>query len=259
VFSFRNIWFTVSVGALISIAVVAAMVGLIWIPSTQNQQPDRSLWDLICSAAGVAASWRPVQQPTAPISRASDVIVTPKMMGAADGLSIGRGATLALRCTTCHGARGVSEANSPNLAGQYAAAIYKQLRDFKAGHRQSVIMNPLMGALSDQDMRDLSAYYAYLPRVSGYHPADEQSQVPMIVRSGDPMRNIAVCGSCHGDLDHKTGSPWLGGEPAAYAAAQLQAFATGARRNDINGQMRNIARQMTPAEIDAAARYFSNR
>jgi cytochrome c553 len=133
------------------------------------------------------------------------------------------------------------------------------LRDFKAGHRQSVIMNPLLRDLSDQDMRDLSAYYAYLPRASAYHPAGERPQAPMIVRSGDPMRNIAVCGACHGDLDHKTGSPWLSGEPAAYAVAQLQAFASGTRRNDINGQMRNIARQMTPGEIDAAARYFSNR
>jgi cytochrome c553 len=39
----------------------------------------------------------------------------------------------------------------------------------------------------------------------------------------------------------------------------LQAFADGSRKNDIHGQMRNIARQMTPEEIDIVAKYYSQR
>lgn len=73
------------------------------------------------------------------------------------------------------------------------------------------------------------------------------------------MRGIAPCGSCHGTLDNKLGSPWLEGEPAAYLLTQLQAFASGARHNDIGEQMRNIARQMTPAEMEAAARYYAGQ
>jgi hypothetical protein len=34
---------------------------------------------------------------------------------------------------------------------------------------------------------------------------------------------------------------------------------TGARRNDISEQTRNIARQMTAAEIEKAARYYANQ
>ncbi|MBB5466424.1 cytochrome c553 [Paraburkholderia sp. CI2] len=74
---------------------------------------------------------------------------------------------------------------------------------------------------------------------------------------GDPQRNIAPCAAGHGQLDRKDAAPWLGGQSAAYLAAQLQAFASGARRNDINEQMRNVARQMTPEEIDAVARYYA--
>ena len=74
---------------------------------------------------------------------------------------------------------------------------------------------------------------------------------PQIVTTGAPMRNIAPCGACHGDIDNKAGSPWLGGQSAVYIKAQLQAFASGTRRNDISQQMRNIARQMTAEEIDA--------
>lgn len=150
----------------------------------------------------------------------------------------------------------MSRADSPNLAGQHDEAVYKQLRDFKSGHRKSAVMTPLVENLSDQDMRDLAAYYAYLPRES---PLELAVEAPVIVSSGAPMRNIAACGACHGDIDHKLGAPRLDGEPESYIRTQLRAFASGGRNNDLHGQMRNIARQMTAEEIDMAARYFSRR
>jgi len=33
----------------------------------------------------------------------------------------------------CHGARGLSQADTPNLAGEYPITIYKELVDFKTG------------------------------------------------------------------------------------------------------------------------------
>jgi cytochrome c553 len=57
--------------------------------------------------------------------------------------------------------------------------------------------------------------------------------------------------------DAKLGTPWLDGQSAVYIKAQLQAFASGTRRNDISEQMRNIARQMTSEEMDEAARYYA--
>jgi cytochrome c553 len=131
------------------------------------------------------------------------------------------------------------------------------LRDFQTGARVNAIMTPMAANLSDEDMRDLAAYYAYLPRAQAYQPGSEPT--PKIVASGAPLRNIPPCASCHGGMDNKVGSPWLAGEPAVYIRAQLQAFASGNRHNDISEQMRNIARQMTPEEIEAAARYYSNQ
>jgi len=155
----------------------------------------------------------------------------------------------------CHGARGLSQANSPNLAGQYAPVIYKELQDYKSGARTSAVMSPIAADLTLQDMHDLAAYYSYLPRP----PHPPAGPAPRIVESGAPMRGIAPCGSCHGAVDHKIGSPWLESEPAAYLLTQLRAFASGARHNDISEQMRNIARQMTPAEMEAAARYYAGQ
>ena len=73
------------------------------------------------------------------------------------------------------------------------------------------------------------------------------------------MGTIHVCSSCHGTTDAKLGTPWLDGQSAVYIKTQLQAFASETRRNDISGQMRNIARQMTAAEIEEAAQYYTAR
>jgi cytochrome c553 len=250
-------WVPVTIGITAAIAVVAAIVGFAWLPLQQRGEEFRGIWDAICSAAGlvqVSPGTEQVVQADYPTTR---IEFTPRMLRNPSPQSIGRGATLALRCTMCHGARGLSKADTPNLAGQYPIAIYKQLMDFKSGARASAVMGPLASDLSDADMRDLAAYYAYLPRETGTQPA--ASALPQIVASGAPTRGIAPCGSCHGDLELKVGATWLGGQPNDYLHAQLQAFASGARRNDIGEQMRNVARAMTAEEIDAASRFYADR
>jgi cytochrome c553 len=253
-FSVRNPWFNASVGVTAVIAVLAAFAGLIWLPLAQPDLKLSGIWDAICSAAGVprASSQADSIQPD---FKTSNVVMTSEMLTRKDQVSIGRGATLAQRCAICHGPQGVSDANSPNLAGQFAAVTWKELNDFKTGARVNVVMSPFAANLSNQDMLDIAAYYAYLPRVPS-NKLDPAIAAPPIVTIGAPMRNIAPCGSCHGDIDNKAGSPWLGGQSAVYIKAQLQAFAAGTRRNDISQQMRNIARQMTAEEIDQVARYY---
>ncbi|MFK4558600.1 cytochrome c553 [Bradyrhizobium ottawaense] len=136
--------------------------------------------------------------------------------------------------------------------------IYKELHDFRSGARANAVMSPFAINLTDQEIADLSNYYAYLPRLPAYHPTPQLPK-PNIVIYGAPMRGIAPCGSCHGSLDNKTGSPWLEGQSEAYMKAQLHAFASGERRNDISQQMRNIARGMTPQEIEQAAAYYASQ
>ena len=246
-----------SVSVTAGIAIVGAVVGFVWLPFEQPGQEFRGVWDAICSAAGlirILPGREQVIQADHPITQFE---MMPPMPRGASADAIGSGATLALRCTMCHGARGISPANTPNLAGQYPVVIYKQLLDFKTGARASAVMVPLVGDLSDTDMRDLAAYYAYLPRSSGDHAAE--GEPPRIVADGAPMRNIAPCGACHGELANKAGAAWLGGQPAVYLRTQLEAFASGARRNDIGEQMRNVARGMTTEEIDAASRFYAGQ
>src|SRR5690242_10190369 len=126
----RNPWFAAGVGVTAALVAVFGLTGLIWLPRLQAGERLGSLWQTICSAAGVfrpGPAGAPAVQPEGPVTR---VEITPRMLSRPTSESIGRGGTLALRCTMCHGARGVSDANTPNLAGQYAPMIYKQLHDF---------------------------------------------------------------------------------------------------------------------------------
>jgi len=251
----RSPWTATVILLTASLAAASAAVGFLVLPGVQGQA-GAGVWDAICRAAGV------LQAPpgAAPVLgagfRTTDVVVTPGMMDGATPASVGQGATLAMQCATCHGARGISGADVPNLAGQYAPAVFKQLRDYQSGARTNATMGPRAAGLTVQDMRDLSAYYASLPRLSLSAAA---GPAPAIVTGGAPMRNIAPCGACHGGVAAKAGSAWLDGAPQAYLQAQLEAFAAGTRHNDISQQMRNIARNMTPAEITQAARHYAGQ
>jgi cytochrome c553 len=255
-FTWKNPWFAASIGVTGAMVVLSLIVGFALLPYAGTNSRLTSLWDAICSAAGVPRATA-VPEAAKPDFTTSNVVMNSQMF-APDARSVGRGATLAMQCAICHGSNRQGQVDTPNLEGQPASAVYKQLRDFKVAARANAIMSPFAIKLSEQDMLDLAAYYSYLPRQPGPHP-DSAAAAPQIVARGAPMRNIPACSSCHGTTDAKLGTPWLDGQSAAYIKAQLQAFATGARRNDISEQMRNIARQMTAAEIEEAARYYARQ
>ena len=67
-------------------------------------------------------------------------------------------------CAACHGADGNGTADMyPRLAGQYPDYIYHALKQYKDGERKNAIMNGMAATLSDQDMRNLAAYFSQLP------------------------------------------------------------------------------------------------
>ena len=105
-------------------------------------------------------------------------------------------------------------------------------------------------------MRDLAAYYAYLPRPSDLLPTG--ARAPHRSERRAHARDRALWGlSRRARQQGRRGM--ARGQPAVYLRAQLEAFSSGARHNDISEQMRNIARRMTAAEIDAASQFYADR
>lgn len=65
-------------------------------------------------------------------------------------------------CASCHGPTGNEslDPSYPKLAGQYPEYLAKALRDYRSGERNNAIMAGMAAALTDEDIDDLSAFYA---------------------------------------------------------------------------------------------------
>ena len=71
------------------------------------------------------------------------------------------GKAKAVVCSACHGIDGNSiNPLWPNLAGQHAAYLAKQMKAFRSGERKDPVMAPMAMGLSDADIDDLAAFYA---------------------------------------------------------------------------------------------------
>ena len=169
-------------------------------------------------------------------------------------------------CAACHNADGNSSIPAnPKLAGQIQEYLYKQLRNFKpTANKPAERANPIMGGmvanLSDEDMRNLAAYYAtqtLKPEVANNAATIELGRT--IYRAGDATRGIPACASCHGPAGGgiPIEFPRVAGQFAAYTEAQLKTFRIGERANDPNQMMRTIAIKMTDAQIKAVSDYIA--
>jgi cytochrome c553 len=236
------------------VALAAFVVGFLWLPSLK-EGAQVSLWDAFCRAAGIERPVRPALLASADATVPTTVAWSVETRHSATSGDAQRGKTLAATCAGCHGAQGVSATEMfPNLAGLSAEVVYKQLDDYRTGKRQNPIMQGMAAALDDQKVADLAAYFATLPR----NAHSTGTPAPSLVVTGNPMRSIAPCGACHGPMGFKDGAPALEGQKRAYLKTQLEAFATGARHNDINQQMREIARALTAAERESVADWYGN-
>jgi len=257
-YSWRNPWFRWSVVSLVTLTVLSVLVGFVWLPSVHGDFTAQGLWASICRAAGVPSVWTDPKTVGQDVPQGTNVVLERSMARSGGNAAVGRGGTLALNCTMCHGAQGISASSAPNLAGQYPEVVIKQLHDYKAGKRASPIMEALAKNLSERDIADLAAYYAYLPKARTA-PTTYDESLPALVRVGAPLRNIAPCISCHGGVDQKLGAPWIEGMPKDYLELELQRFRSGNRRNDPEAQMRNVVRAMTDAEIEEVSRFYAGK
>ena len=64
-------------------------------------------------------------------------------------------------CTTCHGTKGIGLLpDTPHLAGQPAIYLVAQLKAFRSGARQHAVMQVIAKGLADEDITELSGWYA---------------------------------------------------------------------------------------------------
>lgn len=193
----------------------------------------------------------------------STLFINPSLASEPDTI---KGSTIVVQmCAACHGAEGNAIGPSiPKLAGQHPEYLAKQLHNFKSkngkpAERNNAIMAGFAAGLSDDDIRNVSAYYGKqtLKPATGKNP-DLKLLGEKIWRGGLRDKGLAACASCHG----ATGKgmpiqfPSLGGQWGDYTEAQLIAFRQGLRKNST--QMTAIAAKMSDADIKAVSDYAAS-
>lgn len=161
-------------------------------------------------------------------------------------------------CQGCHGEKGVSaEAIYPKLAGQYAAYIQKQIKNFQAGTRKDPLMSDMAATVTnEQDLLDISAYFSSRAKMRG--------DVPVINERGRALFFVDGngCINCHGvngkglAPDNPT-APVIGGQHKDYLVKQLKDFRGGSRANDPGNIMGWITSQLSDSDIEDVASYIS--
>jgi len=164
-------------------------------------------------------------------------------------------------CAACHGADGNSPIPAnPNLAGQHAHYLYKQMTDYKSGRRKNPIMSGMVATLSEADMRNLAAYFSQQKAQPGAAKDRELVVVGQhLYRGGDSAAGVPACSACHAPngAGIPVQFPRLSGQHVEYTLGQLQSFRSGERTNDPNSVMRTIAERMSDKAMAAVAQYIS--
>lgn len=176
----------------------------------------------------------------------------------------------ALYCGACHGNGGQSETPEwPSLAGQVAGYLEQQLKLFRSGERVNSEMGAIAASLTDEDIVDMSAYYATLSLRSTESATAEGTPIATLYRDGDPTRSIQACAACHGVTgggDTAARVPALRAQQPTYTRSQLEAYALRSRYSsegtptglDVAGLqgMYDVSKRLTSEEMQQLALYI---
>jgi cytochrome c553 len=149
----------------------------------------------------------------------------------------------------------------PMIWGQGAGYIAAALTEYKTGGRKHPTMRAIATTLSDQDIKEMAAYFSS-------HGKDDDGAIPdKLSKEPDaqvaPLLQKAACVSCHGANLSKPidpSYPKIAGQHADYLFVALKAYKTDnnpviGRTNPIMGA---IAKQFSNAELKALAGYVSS-
>jgi cytochrome c553 len=216
----------------------------------------------LCTLCHEAMPGRPSTQPQIVVAQHSlgqQCIVchnphAPKIVAAAAEMTgdAAAGAKRATACASCHGDNGISANDTwPNLAGQNAVYLARILGAYKSGDQKDVAMTPIAQGLSDDDVRNLAAYYASL----------SCKAVPSQTRVGDAAAGKVLsknCTACHGESGIASNPAWpsLAGQKPGYLMNALKAFRAGLRKDPM---MAGVARGLSDANAANLAAYYAGQ
>lgn len=264
-------WRARAAGAVVVLVATGSLIGFVLIPAGQKSGAHLTMGHAMERAAGLEPGSPAVPQPLATSTSipVSTVSWSPEVLRILAAGRTERGAQIAAQtCAACHGDKGLSPSAGaapggavfPSLAGQSSYAIYKQLHDFQSGARVNPQMSAISQTLAPADLANVAAYYADASKeyaAIGRRELLGDPEIEKLANEGDSHRRLPACLACHvNNAGGPIETPVITGQNEDYLVTQLNAFASGQRKNDVYGRMRDVAGKLTPQERAALARYF---
>ena len=159
-------------------------------------------------------------------------------------------------CAGCHGANGVSSMPGiPSLAGQQDQFIQWQLVFFRSGRRPNPLMAPIVANLSDQDIRDLGAYFHSLPYNTKV--ADGPANADLTAK-GRTVAQQHRCASCHkDDFRGERAAAAIADQREDYLTKALTDYRSATRPSVGVAAMTEAAAGLSDDQIAAVAHYVA--
>jgi cytochrome c553 len=159
-------------------------------------------------------------------------------------------------CFACHGKDGISVTpDIPSLAGQPDGFIQWQLVYFRSGTRKNELMAPIASQLTDQDIRNLGAYFASLPPPAPPKTDDK----PELTKTGAALAAEHRCAACHrDDLSGQQATARLANQREEVLLKALRDFKSGARRGSGVAAMPDVVEPLSDADFVALAHYAAH-
>jgi cytochrome c553 len=166
-------------------------------------------------------------------------------------------------CAACHGADGNSAVpNWPKIAGQHASYLERQLALIKSGDRAVPEMAGIVMSMSEQDMADISAYFASQTNKPGLTDEALRATGEQLYRAGNSATDVPACMACHGPVGEGNplaAYPAVAGQHAVYTEKMLKGFRSGSiwGEDDASSKiMTEVTLRLTDDEIKAVASYM---
>jgi cytochrome c553 len=191
----------------------------------------------------VAAYYASLEPPRAAPPAAKGTAAKP------DAVQAGKAAAGA--CGGCHGESGVSQMpGMPSLVALDPKYFIAAMQAYKSGERANDMMKGVAAGASDSDVGNVALFYAL------QKPARAKSPAQGNVAAG--KKAAASCGACHGDtgVSGNPATPSLAGQDAQYLVAAIQAYKSGARKDE---SMKGPATELDERAMKDIAAFYASQ
>ena len=162
-------------------------------------------------------------------------------------------------CGACHlpSGAGRPDGTFPQLAGQHATVLIKQIADIRAGMRDNPTMYPFAVTLSDpQELADVSAYIQTLC-IPSDHGKGTGNAALLSAGRGLYQKECETCHGKNGEGDPQKFYPVLAGQHYKYLLRQVTEIRDGKRRN-ANPDMVKVVKKYTDNDLNAVVEYMAS-